>query len=73
MIDRVLHLNSAELSTRRLALRLQLSQSLLMARAEGAAAALERMGLPDIANGLRVAADKAGNDSQALLTRMEQP
>lgn len=60
-----------DLLTRRLALRFRLEQSLFLSRAEGAAAALERMGLPDIAAGLRLTGEQAEAASEALLSRVD--
>jgi len=60
-----------DLLTRRLALRFRWQQSLHLARVEGAAAALERMGLPDIAAGLRLTGEQAEAASEALLARVD--
>ena len=64
---------TADLATRRLALRFRLEQSLFLARAEGAAAALDRMGLLVQAQELRAVAEHAETASQALLARVEPP
>lgn len=65
------HLDVADVLTHRLALRFQADQSLLLARVDSAAAALDRAGLPQVAEGLRQSSAKALAATEALLSRID--